>query len=374
VREVLPVLAEWHAAGRPAALATVVRTFHSAPRPVGAAMAIAADGTVVGSVSGGCVEGAVYAAALDVISSGVPRLESYGVSDDDAFAAGLPCGGTIDVFIEPLSDASFPELPTVSVAVADAQPVVLATVTQGIERVGGHLVVSANGVGGSVGDADLDQAVASDARAMLSRGDTAERSYPSSVAQPDGDVVVLLQSFAPAPRIYVFGAIELAADLARIGKLLGYHVTVCDAREAFAAPERFPAADEVVVDWPHRFLGTAVVDERTVICVLTHDAKFDVPLLQVALRTPAAYIGVMGSRRTHADRVRRLRELGVADPDLQRLAAPIGLDIGARRPAEMAVAVAAEFIARSRGGSGRSLADTTGAIHEPRPAAGEQAR
>ncbi|WP_371301164.1 XdhC family protein [Nocardioides sp.] len=179
---------------------------------------------------------------------------------------------------------------------------------------------------------------------------------------------VFVWAFAPKPRMLVFGAIDFAAAVARVGSFLGYHVTVCDARPVFATHSRFPDADEVVVDWPHRYLGKEVeagqIDARTVLCVLTHDPKFDVPVLQVALRLPeVAYIGAMGSRRTHEDRLVRLREAGMTEEEIARLSSPIGLDIGARTPEETAVSIAAEIIGRRWGGSGRSLADTEGRIH-----------
>jgi xanthine dehydrogenase accessory factor len=180
---------------------------------------------------------------------------------------------------------------------------------------------------------------------------------------------VFVNSFAPAPRMLVFGAIDFAAAVARVGKFLGYHVTVCDARKVFATASRFPDADEVVVDWPHRFLAGTEVDARTVICVLTHDPKFDVPLLEVALRTPAGYIGAMGSRRTHEDRLGRLREAGLTSAELSRLRSPIGLDLGARTPEETAVSIAAELIQLRWGGTGQALTDTEG--REPRPAGAE---
>jgi xanthine dehydrogenase accessory factor len=185
---------------------------------------------------------------------------------------------------------------------------------------------------------------------------------------PDGErrqdeLSVFVQSFAPAPQMLVFGAIDFAAAVARVGKFLGYRVTVCDARGVFATRKRFPDADEVVVEWPHRFLEKANVDARTVICVLTHDPKFDVPLLEAALKTDAAYIGAMGSRRTHDDRLARLRDEGVSEESLSRIASPIGLDIGARTPEETAVSIAAEIVALRWGGSGQRLASTEGAIH-----------
>jgi xanthine dehydrogenase accessory factor len=181
---------------------------------------------------------------------------------------------------------------------------------------------------------------------------------------------VFVHSFAPPPRMLVFGAIDFAAAVARVGKFLGYRVTVCDARGVFATPARFPDADEVIVDWPHRFLAKTAVDTRTVICVLTHDPKFDIPVLEVALRTPAGYVGAMGSRRTHADRLDRLREAGLSESELSRLRSPIGLDLGARTPEETAVSIAAELIRLRWGGTGQALTDTLGRIHHEIASAG----
>jgi xanthine dehydrogenase accessory factor len=178
---------------------------------------------------------------------------------------------------------------------------------------------------------------------------------------------VFIRSYTPPPKMLVFGAIDFAGAVARTGVFLGFHVTVCDARPVFATRARFPEADEVVCDWPHRYLERTQVDERTVICVLTHDPKFDVPLLQVALGTSASYIGVMGSRRTHHERMQRLRELGVSDADLERLASPIGLDIGSRTPEETAISIAAEIIQTRSNGTGLRLSRTDGPIHRHTP-------
>ena len=198
---------------------------------------------------------------------------------------------------------------------------------------------------------------------MLAQGLTGIRRYGAHGERRGDELSVFVNSFAPAPRMLVFGAIDFAAAVARVGKFLGYHVTVCDARKVFATASRFPDADEVVVDWPHRFLAATEVDARTVICVLTHDPKFDVPLLEVALRTPAGYIGAMGSRRTHDDRLTRLREVGLTEDELARLRSPIGLDLGARTPEETAVSIAAELIQLRWGGTGQPLTATEGRIH-----------
>ncbi|SEF49589.1 xanthine dehydrogenase accessory factor [Thermomonospora echinospora] len=368
VRDVLGDIVRWYAAGETFGLATVVETFRSAPRPPGAAMAVSAGGEAAGSVSGGCVEGAVYELAREVIETGRPQRARYGVSDDDAFAVGLTCGGIIDVWVEPVGPRTFPQFGEVAAAIEAHRPVAVATVVAGPGVLGARRVIWPDHAAGSLAPGEsyserLDAAVDDDARGMLAQGLTGSRHYGPRGERRLDDLTVFVQSFAPPPRLLVFGAIDFAAAVARIGKFLGHHVTVCDARPVFATAKRFPDADEVVVKWPHKFLSEIEVDERTAICVLTHDPKFDVPLLEVALRTPAGYIGAMGSRRTHADRLARLREAGLGEAELARLRSPIGLDLGARTPEETAVSIAAELIQLRWGGSGRPLTTTTGRIH-----------
>ncbi|MGH3344773.1 MAG: XdhC family protein [Carbonactinosporaceae bacterium] len=370
MRDILADIRRWYESGETFGLATVVETFRSAPRPPGASMAVSASGEAAGSVSGGCVEGAVYEVAREVMASGEPALETYGVSDDDAFAVGLTCGGILDVFVEAVDGERFPEFPEVAGAIERGEPVAVATIVAGPGPVGARRVIWHDRAAGGLGSDRLDDAVTDDVRGMLEHGTSGVRRYGPSGQRRGDDLAVFVQSFAPPPRMLVFGAIDFAAAVARIGKFLGYHVTVCDARGVFATPKRFPEADEVVVEWPHRFLERAVsqrrVDRRTVICVLTHDPKFDVPLLRVALGTDAAYIGAMGSRRTHDDRLKRLREEGAQADRLARLASPMGLDIGARTPEETAVSIAAEIVAYRWGGSGRRLTETEGPIHADR--------
>jgi xanthine dehydrogenase accessory factor len=403
VRDILSRVTKWWAAGETFGMATVVRTFRSAPRDPGAALAVSPgdEGEVIGSVSGGCVEGAVYELSVDVCRTGVPVLQTYGVSDDDAFAVGLTCGGILDIFVESISQASFPELGEIAAAVERGEPVAVATVIEGPGQIGARRVIWAAATGvadtgatdtgaadaraadtgsgagaeagaqgwhagasGTLGSGErLDSAVDDDARGMLAQGVTGVRRYGAQGERRGDELAVFVNSFAPPPRMLVFGAIDFAAAVARTGKFLGYHVTVCDARRIFATSSRFPDADEVVVDWPHRFLAATEVDARTVICVLTHDPKFDIPLLEVALRTPAGYIGAMGSRRTHDDRLARLREAGLTEEELSRLRSPIGLDLGARTPEETAVSIAAELIQLRWGGTGRPLTATDGRIH-----------
>jgi len=369
VRDILSTITKWWETGETFGLATVVRTFRSAPRDPGAALAVASGGQVIGSVSGGCVEGAVYELATEVTGSGAPVLQTYGVSDDDAFAVGLTCGGILDIFVEPVSKQTFTELGEIAAAVERGEPVAVATVISGPGKVGARRVIWADDhagrvSSGSLGAGDrLDAAVDDDVRGMLAQGLTGVRRYGEHGERRGDELGVFVNSFAPPPRMLVFGAIDFAAAVARAGKFLGYHVTVCDARQIFATRSRFPDADEVVVDWPHRFLAGVEVDSRTVICVLTHDPKFDVPVLEVALRTPAGYVGAMGSRRTHEDRLERLRAAGLTEAELSRLRSPIGLDLGARTPEETAVSIAAELIKLRWGGSGRALTDTEGRIH-----------
>jgi xanthine dehydrogenase accessory factor len=253
-------------------------------------------------------------------------------------------------------------------ALTEQSPVAIATVIQGpVGTFGGKILVSPEDHTGTAGDDDLDRAIVEGARGMLEGGKTGTVHYGPRGQRRMEDVAVFVQSFAPPPKMYVFGAIDFASAVARIGKFLSYRVIVCDARAVFATRERFPSADEVVVAWPDDFLKTAEVDRRSVICVLTHDPKFDVPVLKEALNTPAGYIGAMGSRRTHDNRTARLKEEGVTDEQLARVSSPIGLDIGARTPEETAVAVAAEIIALRTGHSGGRLAERSGPIHASTP-------
>jgi xanthine dehydrogenase accessory factor len=389
VRDVLPELMKWWEAGETVGVGTVVATFQSAPRPPGASMLVGPDGTAVGSVSGGCVEGAVYDLAQSVVESGTSLLQRYGVSDDDAFAVGLTCGGILDVFVEKISQETFPELGDLAADIESGRPVALATVIEHPDPtwLGHRLIIRPGGVvpdeiaaksadpqrfrqglSGTLGSQRADDAVHDDALGLLAAGHNATLTYGPDGERRGEGMRVFVWAFAPKPRMLVFGAIDFAAAVARVGGFLGYDVTVCDARPVFATTSRFPDADEVVVDWPHRYLAAEQeagrIDRRTVITVLTHDPKFDVPLLEVALRLPdVAYVGAMGSRRTHDDRLVRLREAGLTDEELDRLSSPIGLDLGARTPEETAVSIAAEIIAGRWGGSGERLASTAGRIH-----------
>ncbi|WP_333762479.1 XdhC/CoxI family protein [Streptomyces sp. IBSBF 2390] len=371
-------LDQWIEEGREFAVATVVAVGGSAPRGPGAALAVDTAGSVIGSVSGGCVEGAVYELCRQALDTGQSLVERFGYSDEDAFAVGLTCGGTIEVLITPVS-ARAPARAVLGPAVSSAvrgEPSALVRVARGpAQLLGRALLVRADGTyeGCLGGHADLDRNAAAEGRALLDAGRTGTVDVSADGSGCPGGLTLLVESSVPPPRMIVFGAIDFASALARAGKFLGYHVTVCDARPVFATRARFPDADEVVVDWPHRYLRRTTTDARTVLCVLTHDPKFDVPLLRTALALPVSFVGAMGSRRTHEDRDRRLRDEGVSERELARLRSPIGLDLGARTPEETALSIAAEIVAARRGGTGAPLTGSATPIHRDREPGGATA-
>lgn len=370
--DILESLVEHWEANTPVALATVVSTFKSAPRAPGASLLVTPGGEVTGSVSGGCVEGAVYELATHVLSDGTPQLVRYGFSDADAFEIGLTCGGIVDIFVQRIDRDTAPWVGELAAAVRDGREVALATV---IEHPAPDAVGRAALLGGDraeilghLGQQRLDRFVLDDASGLLRTGRSGTLSYGPGIRRQGEGIRVFVWSFAPPPRLIIFGAIDFAAALAEVGAFLGYRVTVCDARQIFATNARFPRADEVVVEWPHRYLrGEAEanrLDARTAICVLTHDAKFDVPVLEVALRLPSVgYVGAMGSRTTHADRLSRLRDAGISTDLLAQLHSPIGLDLGANTPHETALSIAAEILATRSGASGMPLRTLGGPIH-----------
>ncbi|WP_216590224.1 XdhC family protein [Streptomyces brasiliscabiei] len=366
-------LLRWCREVRPFALATVVDVRGSAPLPIGTAMAVDADGNAVGGISGGCVEGAVHDLCRDVLrEGGAPNRAWFGYSDNDAFAVGLTCGGELDVLVQAVDPAARPHLAAALDEVVRGLPVAVAQVVDGpAGLLGATLGVLGDGqvVSGTLDDGTLDTVVVDQARALLRAGRTARIALGGTGRDCPAPMSVLVHVHASRPRMLVFGAVDFASALSRAGAFLGYRVTVCDARPVFATAARFPDADEVVTDWPHRYLERTRVDARTAVCVLTHDAKFDVPLLRLALSLPVGYVGAMGSRRTHDQRLRLLREEGVSEEQLARLRSPIGLDLGARTPEETAVSITAEIIAHSGGGSGLPLSRGTGPIHHtaPRP-------
>jgi xanthine dehydrogenase accessory factor len=402
MREIVKDIVAWREAGKRFALAKVVGIEGSSPREIGATMAVNEDGVVSGSVSGGCVEGAVVAEALAALGArepvlasvgvldrkvdlvGCARTLSYGYSDDEAFAVGLTCGGTLLILIDPEPPEFLEDLIDL---VTTGRPHVVATVfassdeageeigeyfssmNQGMELpgVGSSMLIKEDGsTVGSVGNPDLDRVVRRDALGALASGRATRRHYGRRGQSRAQEIGVVFEVSASSPKMVIFGAVDFTAALARVAKLLGYFVTVCDARPIFATEERFPMADEVVVDWPDRYLEKHLdgIGPRDAICVLTHDPKFDVPALSTALRTNAGYIGAMGSRRTHEDRLRRLEEHGV---DLraigERVMGPIGLDLGARTPEETAISILGEIIAKREGKVGPYLREGSGRIH-----------
>lgn len=376
MKEVVPDIERWRREGMRVAVARVVGVEGSGPRDPGATMVVNERGEVAGSVSGGCVEGAVVTEALDALERGGARRRTYGYSDDDAFAVGLTCGGTVHVLVDPSLPDVYEELRD---ALRSDEPVALATVVEteagasGV-RLGASMLVREDGTfSGTLGVPELDAVVRRDVAGALASGLSDTRHYGPLGEARQREVAVFFEVFAPPPRMVIFGAVDFTSALAKVAKVLGYRVEVCDARPVFATRARFPMADEVAAQRPERFLAErgASLGPRDAICVLTHDPKFDVPAVIAALETGVGYLGAMGSRRTHDDRIARLREAGVAEEALARVMSPIGLDIGARTPEETAVAICAEVIARRTGKPAPSLRDRTGPIHDPasRPSA-----
>ncbi len=322
MEDVLQQAARWRELGRKVALATVVATRRSAPRPVGSKLVVSDRGELAGSVSGGCVENDVVLAAQEVLAGGPPRLLTYGITDEMAFGIGLPCGGEIDVFVEEL-DA------------AERQDVTLT-------------VVAGDGVGGRLDDPELEEAA-------RRRG----RSHVIELA----DRTVLADVSAPPPRLFVYGAVDTAEALCRAAKLLGWRTVVADARASFATPERIPSADELLLAWPEEALAQVQPDLGTAVVVLTHDDKFDLPLIRGALGSDAFYVGWIGSRRNQERRRGLLRDEGVAEEELERISGPSGLDIGADTPAETALSILGEILAVRAGRDGGRLKHRENRIH-----------
>jgi len=340
--EVLPQTLEWLANGERVAVATVVRVAESAPRPVGARMIVSSAARMAGSVSGGCVETTVYEELMDVLGGGPPRLLEFGITEDMIWDVGLACGGTIHVFCQELD----PDFVDALVDQAEgAEPFALATVLSG-RATGEVALITAEGV--AAGEAR--RAVVDAARAMLDG--RAERGEVRQVA-PGVDVFV--EPFLPPPLLLILGGVHVAIPLTRLAKELGFYVVVVDPREKFANLERFPEADEVWVEWPDEALARLEVDEATYVVLLTHDPKIDEPALAAALKTDAAYIGAIGSRGTHAARFERMEKWGVTREQLERVYAPIGLDLGGKSPAETALCIMAEVVAVKNGRQGGFL-------------------
>lgn len=342
----LPTLSQNHGF----VLATVISTTSSAPRPAGTQMAVLDDGTVIGSLSGGCVEGDVYARSAEVASTGEPLLQDYGYSDDTAFSVGLTCGGSIRVYLERVEPREFGFYRRLAAHVQAGESVATITALTGPDT-GWRTIVDPD-------ETPRASQLEGQARHMLR-----QRVSGLTVSAQDRSQYFVRSYGAPAQMV-VFGSNAFAAALVRLATTVGYRVTVCDARQTFTTRARFPEADEIVVQWPHEYLAELAVDHRTVLCAMTHDPKFDDPLLVQALQSPAQFIGAMGSRRTSADRFERLRQLGVTEQDLARLHAPFGLDLGAATPEETAVSMLAEIVSTRQGGSNLPLRQLWGPIHE----------
>lgn len=371
MHELMSELMESWETGAQVAVGTLVSSQGSAPRAPGSSMVVRPDGTVAGSVSGGCVEGAVFDAATKTIVSGVPALHRFGFSDDDAFAVGLTCGGIVDIFVEAVSQQTFPDLELLADAIATEHPIATATVIEhpSSGRLGNRAIVTPQSpaLTGFL-DPLLDQHVHADVATLLAEGISTTLTYDVPDGASSRRATVFVESFRPRPRMLVFGAIDFAAAVAKVGSFLGYRVTVCDARSTFVSRDRFPDADDVVVDWPHRYLAgerdAGRLGADTVIIVLTHDLKFDLPALEIALRLPeVGFVGALGSRQTTLARDAALRERGLTEDELARLSSPVGLDLGGNSPAETAMSIGAEIVARRHGGSGAPLSSLNGRIH-----------
>jgi xanthine dehydrogenase accessory factor len=326
MRDILPILERWTGEGTAVALGSVIERIGSAPRDPGATLAVSSTGEVAGSVTGGCVEPAVIREATEVLNGSSGRICRYGLTDDDGFDVGLSCGGTIAVAVYALDPKLVEPLGS---AVGEDRPVAI-TVRLAEERFGEQGLVS--GEGSSSGDP-----IEAAARSLLELGES------GVVETAEGDLL-FVESYAPRPNMYIFGASDHVTALVTMGKFLGYRVTVCDPRSTFMTRERFPDADDLAIEWADRFLEHAPVDARTAICMMTHDLKFDVPAIKAVLATNAGYIGAIGSEKTRTERNARLRDEGIGDADLARLHAPIGIQIGARTPEEVAVTIATQLI------------------------------
>jgi xanthine dehydrogenase accessory factor len=357
------VACEWLADGHRVIAATLIERIGSAPLDPGAEMLIDDRGRVEGTVTGGCVESALVAEAEAVLRGDEPRVVSYGVSDEEAAGVGLMCGGTVTVFVHEVAAGDRPALLAVGDAVAAGRPAALATVLSG-PRAGAKMAILEDSTVGGLGVAELlDSAVEREAHGFIEEGVSRTRRYGAGGEVMGAELPVYIQAFASSPQMLIYGAIDFSVAVARLARELGYRVTICDARAAFAAGKRFAAVADVVVEWPDRDLAERELGRRDVVLVFTHDPKFDEPALTAGLRSGAGYVGALGSRRTQRERIRRLREAGLDERELARLHAPCGLDLGARTPEETAVSILAEVVATRTGRAGVSLRHTVGPIH-----------
>jgi xanthine dehydrogenase accessory factor len=342
MRDLLPEIERWRQAGKQVAIATIAQVYGSALRPLGAKMACTSAGDIAGSVSGGCIEGAVYEEAQRVMKHGRPKLLEYGVADESAWEVGLACGGMIQVWVESLA----PEIyATLKQCLEAGQLVALASILAGPGQ-GNKLFVWPDGrTQGELGSAELTERVVRYAADRLAAHDPGRATFEVN----DESAEVFIEVFTPLPRLIVVGAVHIAIPLVTFAKTLGFRTIVVDARSAFATRERFPHADELIVEWPSTAMSRLSLDEATYVVVVTHDDKLDIPALQAALASPARYIGILGSTTSHVKRVQALKRLGMTDEQLARIRAPIGLDVGAVGPDEIALSIMAEVIAVRHG-------------------------
>ena len=333
MKEILEDATRWLSAGEAVALATVVHTWGSAPRKVGAKMAMTAAGSISGSVSGGCVEGAVFEAGVEALKSQQPQLLHFGVADETAWDVGLACGGTIEIFVESLDTAVFSFMRDLVEADAAGAAV---TVIRGDEALlGNKLLLARSGkCVGTLGNVDLDRRAAVAANSLV---------HPQRL-RLGGDVEIFIDTVRPAPQLVMVGGVHIAVALTSMAKMLGYRTVVIDPRRAFGSPERFAHVDILIQAWPQKAFKQVALTPETAVALLTHDPKIDDPALKIVLAQPVFYVGALGSRKTHAKRVARLRDAGLSDARIGRIYAPIGLDIAARTPEEIALAVMAEIV------------------------------
>jgi xanthine dehydrogenase accessory factor len=357
MRDVLPELDRWKEQGEEIALATLVRVRGSAPRLPGARLCVTRSGRMAGSVSGGCVENDVYERAMQVLDGGQPVVASYGIADEMGFAVGLSCGGTIDVLIEPFAEEEVWH--SVREAVEQQRPAAVAIGLAPAALIGRKLALLDDARTPGAIDALLDEHVIAAARAAWRQGAAEVLTFPWRGEEAS----VFLEVILPPPRLFIVGATHIAIALCRIAKGLGFRVSIIDPRGTYATRERFPEADEILLAEPGKVLGRAGLDVSSHVVILTHDPKFDNPALACALRADTGYIGVMGSRGTHGRRAVLLEREGFTEADLRRIRAPIGLDIGARSPEEMALAILAEMVAVRHRRDGRALREKNAPIH-----------
>jgi xanthine dehydrogenase accessory factor len=356
----------WLSEERRVVQALLVEVEGSAPLPVGAMMVIDDQGHIEGSITGGCVEGAVVTEAEDLLAAGASapaKLLRYGISDELAGTVGLMCGGIVHILVYELSGEAAEVERAVLEAHGEGRPAAVATLIDG-DSAGSRLAVIENTLIGSLRHTDLlDRNVAREAQGLLEEGKTTVRRFGADGATLGDDLRVHMRSYALPPQMYIIGAIDFSAALAPFASQVGYQVTICDARDRFARSRRFSSAAEVKIGWPQDVMADVELGPRDAVLVFTHDPKFDEPALVAALQTNAGYIGALGSRQTTADREERLRRAGVGQADLARIHAPCGLDIGSRTAEETAVSVLAEIIAARAERAGTPLRQTSGPIH-----------